>query len=125
LVHKTTQGYFDRHGAKYFLNAQFIIGKECVEYLSFDTFSEGPCTNDELYKCRLLENPLLSYAVLNFGTHVGKEANRRLQAPVLKLLVDGRRIECVSQVLSVQREWFWHEWSQQYPRRLLAIHYSA
>ncbi|KAF1811584.1 hypothetical protein P152DRAFT_369199, partial [Eremomyces bilateralis CBS 781.70] len=39
LVHKTTQEYFDRYGAKHFPDAQWKIGKGCLTYLSLDVFS--------------------------------------------------------------------------------------
>ncbi|KAA8571542.1 hypothetical protein EYC84_001542 [Monilinia fructicola] len=44
LCHFTLQEYLERHRAKYFPNAQVLITRACIRYLSLENFKEGDRT---------------------------------------------------------------------------------
>ena len=126
LVHKTTQEYLERSGAEHFPDARRDIGIACLKYLSLDVFSNGYCSTDELFECRLRENTLLDYAARNVGDHIREGTGRSLHDLALKFLLDKRKVSCASQALFiVHRVWQSREYSQRFPKNFQSLHYAA
>jgi hypothetical protein len=69
LVHYTTQEYFERTQTSWFPDAQTIVTRTCVTYISFDAFESGFCLTDEEFEERLRLNPFYDYAARNWGHH--------------------------------------------------------
>lgn len=80
LIHYTTQEYFERTRHAHFPSAQRYMTDVCITYLSFQTFSSGPCYDliepyydnadgGLFFRQRLKKNTLLSYAAEHWGSH--------------------------------------------------------
>lgn len=51
-------------------DAKLRIAVACATYLSFNVFTEGPCTSRDLWKSRLKSHPLLQYAAYHLPYHL-------------------------------------------------------
>lgn len=63
-------------------DAKLRIAVACATYLSFNVFTEGPCTSRDLWKSRLKSNPLLQYAAHHLSYHL-KSCEESLTTNVL------------------------------------------
>ncbi|KAI7975791.1 hypothetical protein EIK77_005541 [Talaromyces pinophilus] len=68
LVHYTTYDYLKRTLPTWYSVGQKEIARNCVTYLSFDTFATGLCSKPDLEE-RLKTNELYEYAATNWGYH--------------------------------------------------------
>ncbi|KAL8787605.1 MAG: hypothetical protein Q9195_007693 [Heterodermia aff. obscurata] len=69
LVHYTTQDYFERNPLRPPMVAQEDIAKACLAYLSLESFSQGPCDDNDELRLRFQRYPFLRYAAVNWGNH--------------------------------------------------------
>ena len=65
LVHYTTQEFFEKNSLRPLVATQESTTKACLAYLSFNIFSQEPCTDNETLRLQLQEYPFLSYAAVN------------------------------------------------------------
>jgi hypothetical protein len=97
LVHYTTQEFFERTQSKWFPNAEDDIGAVCVTYLSFSTFTHGPCLTDNKFQERLQIYQFYDYAAQNWGYHARKASE--LCKEVLRFLGCQTQIAASAQAL--------------------------
>ncbi|RAL65362.1 hypothetical protein DID88_000930 [Monilinia fructigena] len=71
LCHSTLQEYLERHRARFFPNAQVLITRACIRYLSLDSFKEYA---------------LFSYATKYLGSHAQGTAEIELREDILYFL---------------------------------------
>jgi ankyrin repeat protein len=83
LAHPTIRDYLDSASPRIFKDPEVEITRTCLTYLSYDVFSEGPCTCDITLSMRLDNYPLLQYAAHHWGDHARGEPELKLQEPIL------------------------------------------
>ncbi|EPS39024.1 hypothetical protein H072_7207 [Dactylellina haptotyla CBS 200.50] len=98
LAHLTVQEYFKSMSLKIFGNTEISIAESCITYLSYETFSAGPCLDDESLELRLQEHPFLRYSAKHWGNHLRGETENVLLELVLKFLRDRSQAACATQV---------------------------
>src|SRR6266480_5615711 len=57
LVHSTLQKHLEIFRGELFPDAELMISQTCLTYMSYDSFGEGPCDNNEALNDRLREYP--------------------------------------------------------------------
>ncbi|KAL8981132.1 MAG: hypothetical protein Q9205_003991 [Flavoplaca limonia] len=70
LVHYTAEEYLKRHSTSLFPRAHAAILQTCLTYLSFDDFSNGPCSDDASFVTRCDKYPLILYASRHWAHHL-------------------------------------------------------
>jgi len=86
LAHPTIRDYLNSASSRIFKDPEVEITWTCLTYLSYDVFSEGPCTHDESLSRRLDKYPLLQYAAHHWGDHARGEPELKLQESILTFL---------------------------------------
>ncbi|EWG50058.1 AGC/PKA protein kinase [Fusarium verticillioides 7600] len=96
LVHYTMQDYFTRNQKKLFSHAEETVASVCVQYLLFNYFKSGPCTEYHDLELRLKHYSLYDYAARNWGHHarVSSPPPRKL---LLKLLYNESKLMASNQ----------------------------
>ena len=122
FVHYTLQQYFERNGDKLLLDAEHLLAKVCLTYLSFDVFASGPCSDGRALEHRLRAYCLLDYAARNWGYHV--VGSPRLLDMVMTYLEEEQKLSCSAQVLHMSPRRT-NNWQDQFPKRFGPLHVSA
>jgi ankyrin repeat protein len=99
LVHYTAEDYFKKQHSRYFPHAQTDITTICLTYISFDTFSHGPCGGDGELAERLKEHPFMEYAARYWGDHFSQDQTQGARDLVLNFLQDPPRVSCSIQII--------------------------
>ena len=90
LVHFSAQTYLQENRTKWFPDGDLDIACNCLTYLSFNEFENGPCSGPhegEDYKARAERWPLLEYSCTYWGVHASKsEEPTRLTEQALGFL---------------------------------------
>ncbi|KAF4968988.1 hypothetical protein FSARC_3642 [Fusarium sarcochroum] len=126
LIHYTTQDYFDQKQQRWFPNAQATIAKRCMHYLSIAPFEDGPCVTDFNVRRRLFDNPLYTYAALEWDNHARNAATSdHVDEMALDFLNRSQNVSAAMQVIllystnpSTGLSWSWH-FKVDYSRRSL------
>jgi hypothetical protein len=122
LVHYTTQEYFERTYMIWFPDAEVIVAKTCITYLSFDEFENGFCSTDKDFETRLLLNLLYDYAARNWGYHA-RAAPVEVKELALAFLKSRAKISASSQAAMVSRGSYGY--SQRVPRQIAGLHLTV
>ncbi|KAF3905954.1 Ankyrin-3 [Orbilia brochopaga] len=102
LVHYTAQEYFDRHHESLFPNCQTEITNTCITYLLYETFQDGPCDTEDLFRARLKDNGLYDYAAQNWGHHASKLTDQsHCIELVMDFLHDSRKVSASAQAIEI------------------------
>jgi hypothetical protein len=126
LVHYTTQEYFTRVRKVRFPDAHFQIASTCIAYLSFDAFSEGPCSSDDTMDKRFDDHSLLPYAAVYWGDHTRESPEQRFAGSILGFLREEQRVFSLVQAAHVpdkRDRIYWY--SIQFPKNVSAVHVAA
>ncbi|MCJ1393371.1 hypothetical protein MMC18_006244 [Xylographa bjoerkii] len=82
LAHHSVKTYLESNlqgRVEYFkvseVNAHHSLALKCLNYLSMDAFSDGPCANPSLLRARMTKHPFLRYAANNWTHHTNKVSN--------------------------------------------------
>ncbi|CZR59486.1 uncharacterized protein PAC_09378 [Phialocephala subalpina] len=111
LAHPTIRDYLNSAGPGIFKDDPEVeIARTCLTYLSYDVFSEGPCTHDIHFSARLGKYPLLEYAAHHWGDHARGEPELKLHESILTFFLKGLNL-----LSSVQagdgtkhlQDWYW------------------
>ncbi|KAL8733490.1 MAG: hypothetical protein Q9166_002117 [cf. Caloplaca sp. 2 TL-2023] len=87
LVHPITQEYFEDRKQILFPNGHSKLASTCITYLRMDSFcAEGAELKYCTFKERFHRNPLLDYAVANWGTPVRKAKSADVENMAMSLL---------------------------------------
>lgn len=121
LVHETAQSYLEERSMIFFPKAQEDIAKICLTYLSFDTFSTGRCSSDELFEGRLQEHALLEYAARYWGKHAKGGAELSVKDLALQFLRDDQKVSCATQVM-MSGSYRYPGYSQFIPKNVSNLH---
>lgn len=116
LAHYTVQEYLLQNSI-ITEDIEFKMAIACTTYLSFDIFTDGPCTSDDLFQARLKSQPFLLIAVgyLNMGLpDIDQESSTNM---LLKLLKNQGSICTYSQVI--------YESFDDYPKKSSALHIAC
>jgi hypothetical protein len=124
LVHYTTQEYFERTQTSWFPNAQNVITRTCVTYISFDTFESGFCPTDKEFKERLRLNPFYDYAARNWGHHARATSTQTGQL-ILDFLSSEAKVAGSSQAMMASISNYRGNYSQRVPRQITGAHFAA
>ncbi|UKZ55877.1 hypothetical protein TrVGV298_009701 [Trichoderma virens] len=124
LVHYTTQEYFEKTQSKWFPDAHMKIATICITYLSFSVFESGFCRTDQAFKDRLLSSPLYDYAARNWGHHA-RAASIERDKFILDFLESTAKVSGCSQAMMSDREYHFHNFSQDIPKQMTGIHLAA
>ncbi|KAI8635281.1 hypothetical protein F5Y19DRAFT_460986 [Xylariaceae sp. FL1651] len=122
LVHYTTQEYFVRTQNDWFLNTELSITEICLSYLSYQVFANGYSDTDETFEERLRLYPFYDYAARNWGHH-GRSllANHR----ILSFLRKPAQLQASSQVLMLNNQYKYGNYSQRTPKHMTGLHLAA
>ncbi|KAI0859030.1 hypothetical protein F4860DRAFT_280944 [Xylaria cubensis] len=122
LVHYTTQDYFAHTQSKWFPDVQISITAICTTYLSYQNFANGYCQTDEEFEERLSLHPFYDYAARNWAYH-----GRKVSAcqNIISFLRKPAQVEASSQVLLVDNEYGYKDYSQDTPRKMTGLHLAA
>ena len=120
LVHYTTQEYFERKSL--FSNAETDITATCVTYLSFDTFTSGPCSTDKEFETRLQLNPLYDYAARNWGHHA-RSATTEVGQSILDFLESEAKVAGSNQAMMATKKY--SGFCRTVSRQMTGVHVAA
>lgn len=121
LAHYTTQEYLQETKETWCPQGESYITKICIAYLSFNTFSFCP-TSDELDE-RLASYPLYFYAAENWGHHA-REAST-IGQEVMDFLECKAMVEASSQVLMLTRSQKFSWYSRPAFTEMTGLHLAA
>lgn len=121
LAHYTTQEYLQETKETWCPQGESYITKICIAYLSFNTFSFCP-TSDELDE-RLASYPLYFYAAENWGHHA-REAST-IGQEVMDFLECKAMVEASSQVLMLTRSLKFSWYSRPAFTEMTGLHLAA
>ena len=127
LVHLTLHEYFNEHPEKLGLEPEADLASACLVYLSFDTFSAGPCNDNNDLKVRLREYPFLEYAAHNLGYHLKKVSrfqNQERFQSIFDFLKDSNRVSSLLQVLYLPKYWTTKSYNR-FPKYYSPLHIVA
>ena len=102
LVHWTAQDYFEDSKRKWFPNAPTSLPRNCLTYLLFDAFLEGPCSGDDessAIERRGKEFPLLGYASVYWGRHLRDSPGSDLEEIAMEFLLSRPHRATAAQML--------------------------
>ena len=103
LVHFSAQNYFRENREKWFSNGDLILAQNCLTYVTFKAFENGPCsgsTESEDLKKRLIQYPLLEYCCCCWGIHASRALQQdELTNPVLDFLNSKPHLDSAVQAL--------------------------
>lgn len=124
LVHFTTQQYFERTRDKWFADADLRITSNCLTYLNFDDFGEGPCLEPRLFQDRLQNHPFYDYAATNWGNHAKKCGVEGAKAVDIFKRPD--HVDSMSQALMASITWPLDEqFVNQFAKGMNGLHLAA
>ena len=84
----------------YVLKDDSDIANTCLDYLSLEEFTSGPCESEALLETRLANFPFLAYAAPNWGEHVcSNQESPSILSRAFQFLRDSTRVACAYQVL--------------------------
>ncbi|KAI4116523.1 MAG: hypothetical protein LQ338_007701 [Usnochroma carphineum] len=72
LVHFSAQNYFEKHREKWFSDGHTMLARNCVTYLSYETFEAGACSGldeREDFDKKVEQYPLIDYSCSYWGFH--------------------------------------------------------
>ncbi|KAJ6438813.1 ankyrin [Purpureocillium lavendulum] len=99
LAHGTTSEYLKKTQDRWFSDVGSRMAKICFAYLSFDAFSDGPCTSTAAIGDRLLSYPFYAYAACNWGYHVNYAAEPAILDSLMEFAVKDEHVQASAQVL--------------------------
>ena len=108
LVHLTFNEFLKKYPERLGTNREVEMVKSCLSYLSFDTFSSGPCKDNDSLKCRLQDYSFLDYAVHNLGPHLKNipiSQHEECLQPIFEFFDDSRKLSSLLQVLFLPKYW--------------------
>ncbi|KAG8161995.1 hypothetical protein KVR01_007760 [Diaporthe batatas] len=82
-------------------NAAHILGVDCLTYLNFRIFAEGPMSTEDALKETLQRHPFLEYAAVFWGDHIREaleQRNSSLEDRICELLEPPARRDLIHQV---------------------------
>jgi len=123
LVHYTTQEYFERTQISWFPNAQNVITRTCVTYISFAVFESGFCPTDKEFKERLWLNPFYDYAARNWGHHAHATLTQAGQL-ILDFLNSEAKVAGSSQAMMASLSYYFG-YRKRVPRQITGAHLAA
>ena len=95
LFHLTLLGYFEKTKGSWFPNGEVEMANTCLNYLSFDAFSE-PCSDPKDFQAKEEKYPFVTYAVQYWGDHV-RLAGDTVKTAAVKYLQDLKRVNAYVQ----------------------------
>ena len=103
LVHFSAQNYFRENREKWFSNGDLILAQNCLTYVTFKAFENGPCsgpTESKDFKRRTIQYPLLEYCCCCWGIHASRALQQdELTDPVLDFLNSKPHLDSAVQAL--------------------------
>jgi Ankyrin repeats (3 copies) len=99
LVHFTVEEFFKNNHYKWFPDADKLLAKICITYLSFDAFGRAICSNESEWDARSQKYVLVQYAAQNWMAHVGQAdlVLQEAQPVVLRFLGDELKVAAAEQ----------------------------
>ena len=114
LVHYTAQEYLEQKLVSLSPRANLEIAQVCLTYLSFDDFTDGPCTDGASFEDRKNAYPLFQYASQHWADHLRGEGEVELEDMILKFFGQRNKLMASLQATWVARpynpDWV-REWS--------------
>ena len=105
FVHYTTQRFFERTRADYFLGAPIEISMTCLTYLSFKDFQAGACPSNLLSR-RISDYPFLLYAADYWADHVRYIEAEPLEQLLRTFLRREAQVTCAVQAANIPKHPF-------------------
>jgi len=135
FIHYTTQEYLQRNREHWLPGAEVETAGICAAYLCLDDLSAGPCSTKQDYDRRVKALPLLNYAAVNWGPHIGNlseidfasDLGRQVEKKALDLLSNAENLSSSSQALfkSSRDDFFSGEQIAHEGKGLSASHWIA
>jgi len=117
FYHEVVQDFLRQRYSQWLL-PESEIAKTCVQYLNFDIFNLGMCSDEKSFKQRLEKSPFAYYAARHWGFHV-EGGNLQDDVPIQQRLVEiwksRTRANAIAQILWSKKDpslWQLHELSQ-------------
>ncbi|KAL1798213.1 hypothetical protein ACET3X_002250 [Alternaria dauci] len=99
-MHRTASDYLLRTLNTWYPNAQDMVTRCCLTYLSFDEFTKGPCTTDGEFESRLDKYRFYQYATQYWPDHV-KSLQNSLPEPLIdSFLTNAGKVASASQAMA-------------------------
>ncbi|KAL8835936.1 MAG: hypothetical protein Q9176_006620 [Flavoplaca citrina] len=115
LVHYTAEEYLKRHSTSLFPRARAAILQTCLTYLSFDDFSNGPCSDDASFVTRCDRYPLILYASRHWAHHLHFVGENDSEQAVLGFLSLHEQLRASIQAAQVVKSRY-PFWSQDFSK---------
>lgn len=104
LVHLSTQGYLMKNSKKLFPETEKDMVQSCIDYLSLDEFSSGPCDLGQAMQRRRQNYPLYSYASRHWGVHAILQNDQDLLDTIIAFLDDEQKLSGSIQIVSIHAQ---------------------
>lgn len=124
LVHYTAQSYLERCAPTHFPDAQLVILRTCLAYLSLPVFHQGPRESDAGLAQRLSEYPFLDYAARYWGRHARCVSDDDHVNLVVQFLEARQQLLAAVQVMHLLPQKFANS-SQLFPKDVTALQVAA
>ena len=98
LVHFTVEEFFEKNHHKWFPDADNLIAKTCLTYLSFHALGKGTCSNKSERDARSQKYVLAKYAARNWIGHAGQAEFQEFQPLALRFLGDEFKVAAAALV---------------------------
>lgn len=124
LVHYTLQEYLEKYKNILLAEPEMEFAAACLTYLSFDIFSDGPCSNEESLERRLQEYSFLDYASHYWGHHVMGFQLHELTDMMMVFLRNEMKVSSSVQILNIPRHRM-KDWYARFPKKFSPLHVVA
>lgn len=128
FAHYSIQEYLVSRSKYLFPCAERDTAAICLRYLLFETFKDGPSSEEDVIESRVKQNPFLSYASRYWGMHAKQsETDTLIQDLIFMMLVSRNKLAGAHQVMQYEmgyRDEYWEPeecFSSQWSNRRLAV----
>ncbi|OPB40228.1 hypothetical protein A0O28_0003070 [Trichoderma guizhouense] len=122
LVHSTTQEYFERTQSRWFPDAESMMSKICITYISFDVFGENFRPTD-WFDYHGERYPFYNYAVNNWtqSTPEDMEPNSKL----MSFILNRNKVNLAIEKLHTNSQILTHQFGTSLPKSITALHFAV
>jgi ankyrin repeat protein len=126
LAHYAIQEYLIGQSDNLFIRPNANIAEICLTYLLFDSFRQGPCSDEDAIVSRTESNPFLSYASRYWGMHAKRsETDQTVQRLIFAFLGSRSAAACANQVMQINNLYREEYWNSEECYSTTALHLAS
>lgn len=122
LLHSTAQEYFERTQSRWFPDAERMMSKICLTYISFDVFGENFRPTDWFYDGGE-RYPFYNYAVNNWGQSTPE--NMEPSAKLMSFVLNRNKVNLAIEKLHANSQILKHQFGTSVPKSITGLHFAV